>query len=60
MSNILLVIDAGLRFVLWLLPGLILIVVILLAFSWVDRRRDHQNIVDKSNEHKDKDEPSNR
>ena len=43
MLHMLLVIDTGLRFVMWLLPGLILIVVILLAFSWADRRRESRN-----------------
>ncbi|MBE0536191.1 MAG: hypothetical protein IH624_11035 [Phycisphaerae bacterium] len=33
-------IDEGLRLAFWLLPGLVMVVVLLLVFSTVDRRHD--------------------
>ena len=54
MLKVLLVIDAGLRFVMWLLPGLIVIVVFLLAFSWIDRHRGCQKKENDPNKRKDK------
>ncbi|MBN1815871.1 MAG: hypothetical protein JW828_00835 [Sedimentisphaerales bacterium] len=50
MTDLLLIIDAGVRFALWLLPGLMAIVIVLLAFSLADRRRDARNKEKKSDQ----------